>query len=105
MGTRIVPYVIKEDEEDPVTIGEFIDALNIPYEAEEKGNEYVIALPDSNAFSEVYNIISNEDGLHVEEESKASDEEARFTFYSSRYEVRLEANFEEDVYRMTVGNR
>ena len=84
---------------------EFVESLNLPYEGEEKGNEYVIALPDSNAFSEVYNIISNEDGLHVEEDSKASDEEARFTFYSSRYEIRLEANFEEDVYRATIGSR
>lgn len=98
-------FRVVEDAEEEQTIEEFIDSLNLPYIGEMKGEEYVISLQDSNEFSEVYNLISNKDELHVEEESTANDGEARFTFYGQFYEVKLDADFDDDVYRVTIGSR
>lgn len=62
-------------------------------------------MPDSDTFSEVFNIISLNNELHADDGSIANDAEARFTFYGENFEVKLEADFMEDVYKLTAERR
>ena len=91
--------------EDYETIEDFISSLNIPYEGEFDGDTYRLDLPDSDTYSEVFNIISLNNELTADEGSIANDAEARFRFFNSNYEIRLEADFMDDVYKFTVERR
>ncbi len=81
---------------------EFIDSLEIPYEGEEKGRQYVVELPDSNAFSRTFNLIDINKEMHIKGESKATDMETEFRFTNGEYDVVLVADYDADIYRLIV---
>ena len=81
---------------------EFIESLEIPYEGEEKGKQYIIELPNSNSFSRVFNLISINKELHIKGESKATDMETEFRYTDGEYDVVLVADYDADIYRMIV---
>ena len=84
---------------------ELIKELNLPYEGEMKGDEYVVNIPDSDAYSEVFNIVSLNDDVEAEDDSTANDAEARFKFFTDDFEIKLDADFMNDIYRLTIGRR
>lgn len=91
--------------EDYETIEEFVDSLNLPYEGEFDGETFSLDLGDSDTFSEVFNVISLNMELHADDDSIANDSEARFIYYGDNFEVKLEADFTEDVYKLTAERR
>ena len=95
-------FTFVEDLEDTETLEDFIASLDLPFEGEYQGEEYVIVMDNSNDFSEVYNVISTNKDLHVQDESTANDDEARFKFKGGDYEVGLFADFNDDYYKMVV---
>ena len=84
------------------SIGEFVDSLNLPFEGEMQGEEYVVDMHSSDEFSEMYNLISTNKNLHLNDDSMATDGEARFSFYSDNYNVGLLADFDEDDYKLEL---
>ena len=80
----------------------FIDDLELPFEGEEKGRQYVIELSDSNSFSRAFNVIDVNKNLHIKGESKATDTETEFRFTNGEYDVVLTANYDDDIYKVIV---
>jgi len=83
-------------------INEFVDSLNLPFEGELKGKEYVINVDNSDDFSTLFNTIDLNKNLHLTGESKATEKESLFRFTDGYFEVVLEANYDTDVYKLTV---
>ena len=50
---------------------EFIDSLNLPFEGKMINNQYIIDVRSSNDFSELFNCISLNDFLRLEDNSLA----------------------------------
>ena len=84
---------------------EFIASLNLPFEGNEQTGEYVIILNNSDDFSRAYNLISNNQKLSMDDNSVTTTSNALFTFFNDDFEVRLTANFNKDIYRITVSDR
>ena len=99
-GSRTFRFI--EAVEEIPSLEDFVYSLNIPFEGEFKGEEYVIALENSNDFSEAYNIVSTNKDLNIKNDSIANDSEARFLFYSDNYDISLLADFDDDIYRVVV---
>ena len=95
-------FRVVEDLEYDEDLETFIDSLNLPFEGEIKGDEYVVALGNSNDFSKIYNIISTNKDLNLKDGSTANDSEARFLFLGDNFEISLLANFDDDIYRLAV---
>ena len=91
--------------EDYETIEEFVNSLDLPYEGEFDGDTFRLDLMNSDAFSQVFNIISLNKELSSDDDSVADDSEARFTFYGDNFEIKLEGDFSEDIYKLTVERR
>jgi hypothetical protein len=84
---------------------EFINSLDIPFKGEWKGNDFVINLTNSDDFSTVYNIISNNPEISMEDNSITTTNNSLFTFFKDEFEIRLTADFNRDIYKLTVGDR
>ena len=84
---------------------EFIASLNLPFEGNGQADEYVIILNNSDDFSRAYNLISNNQKLSMDDNSVTTTSNALFTFFNDDFEVRLTANFNKDIYRITVSDR
>lgn len=81
---------------------EFIDSLNLPFEGKMINRQYIIDVNSSNDFSDMFNCISLNNELNLEENSTASVDESRFTFTNGEYDVKLEADYDNDFYRLIV---
>lgn len=81
---------------------EFIDSLKLPYEGEMINNQYIIDVESSDKFSELFNAVSLNNLLNLEDKSVATVDEAKFTFTNGEYDVRLEADYNTDFYRLIV---
>lgn len=88
--------------EDRQDMQEFIDSLNLKIKGELKNNQYVILTDNSNDFSALFNTISLNDFLRLEDNSIATDKESSFRFTNGEYDVILEANYDKDVYSLIV---
>ena len=88
--------------EDRQDMQEFIDSLNLKIKGELKNNRYVILTNNSNDFSTLFNTISLNDFLRLEDNSIATDKESSFRFTNGEYDVILEANYDKDVYSLIV---
>lgn len=86
-------------------MNEFISSLDLPYEGEQHGPEYIINLDSSNEFSEVFNKISLINSLSLDGDSTANDDESLFRYTDGYYEVVLAANYDEDVYTVTISEK
>lgn len=81
---------------------EFIDSLNLPYEGKMINNQYIIDVESSDKFSELFNAVSLNNLLNLEDKSVATVDEAKFTFTNGEYDVKLEADYNTDFYRLIV---
>lgn len=88
-----------------MTKEEFVATLDLPFNGEMWNNDYVIKVDTSDDFSYLYNLISNDSGLTLDDKSVTTSDNALFTFYNDEYEVRLTADFSKDIYRLTVSDR
>ena len=84
---------------------EFIDGLNLPYEGEMINKQYIIDVDTSDKFSDLFNSISLNNLLRLEDKSVATVDEAKFTFTDGYYDVKLEADYNTDFYRLIVEER
>jgi len=84
---------------------EFVDSLELPFVGEMKLDDYVITLDNSNDFSRLYNIVSNNLDLTLDDDSITTTNNALFIFFNDEYEIKLTADFNKDVYRMVVSDR
>ena len=105
MAVKINYFNVINEDGEPITLEEFIAEINLPFTGEKKGNEYVIELMDSNSYAAAYNLIANDNTFILDDDSIANDSEARFTFHRGNFEVKIEADFDDDVYRITIGER
>lgn len=81
---------------------EFIDSLELPYKGKMINNQYILDVDSSDKFSELFNAVSLNNFLHLEDNSVATVDETRFVFTDGEYDVRLEADYDNDVYRLVV---
>ncbi len=82
---------------------EFVDSLNLPFEGELKyGKEYYVEVSSSNDFSKLFDCISLNDSLTLEDNSRATVDDTKFTFTNGEYDVVLEADYNDDVYFLKV---
>ena len=81
---------------------EFIDSLELPYKGKMINNQYIIDVESSDKFSELFNAVSLNNLLNLEDKSVATVDEAKFTFTNGEYDVKLEADYNTDFYRLIV---
>jgi hypothetical protein len=81
---------------------EFIDSLKLPYKGKMINNQYIIDVESSDKFSELFNAVSLNNLLNLEDKSVATVDEAKFTFTNGEYDVKLEADYNTDFYRLIV---
>lgn len=86
-------------------IDDFIQDLNLPFEGEMRGSQYIINVETSNDFSDLFSTISMNDKLHLEDKSKASKEESEFRFTDGYFDVFLQADYDNDTYSCTIEER
>ena len=84
---------------------EFIKSLNLPFEGKSAGNDYIINLNNSDDFSTLYNIISNNINLSMDDESITTTSNALFTFFNDEFDLKLVADFNKDIYKLIVSDR
>lgn len=83
-------------------IMEFVDRLELPYEGEMKGDQYIVNVDTSNKFSQLFNIIDINKELHIKGDSQATAEGTQFRFTDGSFDVVLTADYENDVYQLVV---
>lgn len=81
---------------------EFIDSLNLKFKGKMVNNQYIIIVNSSNDFSSLFNSISLNNFLSLEDNSIATDDESMFRFTNGEYDVILKANYNDDVYSLTI---
>ena len=81
---------------------EFIDSLELPYKGKMFNNQYIIDVESSDKFSELFNAVSLNNLLNLEDKSVATVDEAKFTFTNGEYDIKLEADYNTDFYRLIV---
>lgn len=81
---------------------EFIDSLDLPFKGRMQNNQYIVDVESSDAFSDLFNTISLNNLLTLEDKSVATVDETKFVFTNGYYDVKLEADYNNDVYRLTV---
>ena len=84
---------------------EFIETLDLPFDGERWNDDYIITLNSSDDFSYLYNIISNNNELTLDDSSVTTTDNALFTFFNDDFDLRLSADFNKDIYRLTVSDR
>ena len=90
---------------NPEVVKELIEKLDLPFEGEWHDNEYIITLHTSDEFSELYNIISTDSAFNLDDNSMSTGNNAVFLFYTDDCELRFTADFEQDIYRLTISRR
>lgn len=88
-----------------MTINEFVDSLELPFEGEYQGDSYIITPENSDEFSDIFNFISLNDDLMCEEDSLATEDETQFIFTNGEFEIILSANYGKNLYNITIGER
>ena len=84
---------------------EFVETLDLPFDGEMWNDDYVITVDTSDDFSYLYNLISNNNELTLDDRSITTTDNALFTFFNDEYEIRLTADFNKDIYRLMVSDR
>jgi len=85
-----------------MSLKEFADSLNLPYSGDIINNEYIVDVDDSNKFSDLYTCISSNDNLKVVGNSLATVDESKFYFTNGEFQVNLVADFDNDIYRLSI---
>lgn len=87
---------------EEMTIEEFIESLELPIKGKMINNQYIIDVHTSDEFSNLFNTISLNNLLTLENNSVATVDEAKFTFTNGEFDVKLEADYNTDFYRLIV---
>jgi hypothetical protein len=88
-----------------MTLEEFVNSLNLPIEGKYLNNEYRIQVNSSNEFAQIFDSIALNTNLNALDDSIATEDETLFIYTDGYFEVRLEADYNKDVYSITVGER
>ena len=88
-----------------MTLEEFVNSLNLPIEGKYLNNEYRIQVNSSNEFAQIFDSIALNTNLNALDDSIATEDETLFVYTDGYFEVRLEADYNKDVYSITVGER
>jgi hypothetical protein len=84
---------------------DFVKSLKLPIEGRYSGNEYIITMDNSDDFSDIFNYISLNKTLSNEENMVATGDSCISVFTNGWFEIKLVANFNSDIYRVTIGER
>ena len=85
-----------------------VDKLNLPFEGKyyDDGDDfYEIRLHNSDDFSEVYNLISNLEDFTNDDPPTATTNVTSFIFNNGEYNIKLDANYNKDLYLITIERR
>lgn len=80
--------------------------LNLP-EGIENNNKYVITLSDSNEYARMYTLLDKNDSVYLDDlqvGNMISEHSSilKFIYGDEEFTVSLEANFDEDIYKVVV---
>lgn len=83
---------------------EFIKSLGITDDGHyESDNKYVIDIEDSNKYSKIYSILDKSDKVDLDTDlTLVSSKVSELTYLSDDYDIKLIANFTDDVYKVIV---
>lgn len=86
-------------------INEFIDGLELDYEAKQFGSQWVIYLPDSDAFGDIFTQLSTNKELQVDPSSMSTDDLSVYIFTDGYFQATVTANFQKDIYKVVFDER
>lgn len=82
---------------------EFLESLGINEEVEEQDGNVVLKLNDSNEFQDMFEYLQGVDGISIDESSVEFDNEHnKVTFEGGKYNLTLNADFENEKYELKV---
>lgn len=82
---------------------EFLESLGINEETEEIDGKLVLKLTDSNEFQDLFDYLQGIDNLVIDEDSvEVNDEHNKVTFNGNKYNLTLEADFNDEKYELKV---
>ena len=82
---------------------EFLESLGINEEVEEQDGKVVLKLNDSNEFQDMFEYLQGVDSININEDSVEFDNEHnKVTFEGDKYNVTLNADFENEKYELKV---
>ncbi len=82
---------------------EFLESLGINEETEEIDGKLVLKLTDSNEFQDLFDYLQGIDNLVIDEDSvEVNDEHNKVTFNGNKYNLTLEADFNDEKYQLKV---
>lgn len=84
---------------------DFVNSLKLPANGQYSGNEYIITFDNSDDFSDIFNLISLNKTLTAEDNMVATEDNCISVFTDGWFEIKLVANFKDDIYRIFVGER
>lgn len=87
-------------------IEDFVSSLNLPYEGDYNNNgEYVVKFSNDTEFQSTYDDISIDPKFSLEQNSISDRDQAKFVFYNDWFELTFLARFDDDNYRLVIGER
>ena len=82
---------------------EFIKSLGIAEHGSFEGDKYVIDLADSNAYAKAFTVLEKSDKVDLDGDSTlVSPKVGELLFLSDDYDIRLVANYQEDIYKIII---
>lgn len=82
---------------------EFLKSLGINEAGVYEGHKYVVELADSDTYSKAYTILSKSDKVDLDGDwTLVSQKMSELMFLSDDYDVKLIANYTDDIYRIVV---
>lgn len=85
---------------------QFLKSLHIYLPGEHSGNTYVIDIADSIQYDKILNILDNSDQLEEDDESaNITLHSATNIYINDNYEIVLNADFDNDNYKLTIKER
>ena len=104
MGTPFttVVYLCRDNFNDIENIKDFVERLNLDIDGTFTGNQFSANLKNSNEFSRVYNLLSLNNELEIDDSCIATVSVSSFKFYTDWFEITISANFDNDVYKLII---
>lgn len=82
---------------------EFVKSLGIMEPGSFEGDKYVVELADSNAYAKAFTILDKSDKVDLDGDSTlVSPKVGELLFLSDDYDIRLVANYKDDIYKIIV---
>ena len=87
---------------DIENIKDFVERLNLDIDGTFTGNQFSANLKNSNEFSRVYNLLSLNNELEIDDSCIATVSVSSFKFYTDWFEITISAHFDNDVYKLII---